>query len=51
VQLGALQQQFPWLSALQSAMQNNEKKRKDYAFQRQFIEKPSFVPGRPLTLQ
>ena len=24
-----------------------EKKRKDYAFQRQFNEKPSIIPGRP----
>jgi len=28
-------------------MQRKEKKRKDYAFRRQFNEKPSIIPGCP----
>jgi len=30
-----------------SAIQQKEKKRKDYAFRRQFVEKPSIIPGCP----
>jgi len=32
----------------QEATKRKEKKRKDYAFRRQFIEKPSIIPGCPV---
>ena len=31
-------------------MVRKEKKRKDYAFLRQFIEKPSIIPGCPVSV-